>query len=186
MAATKKSAKKSSVKTKTVKTAPVKKSSPKVEALPSSSLSVGSKAPAFSLPDSDGKNHSLKSYQGKKVVLFFYPKDATPGCTQEACDFRDNLARVSAKGAMVFGVSADTVESHRKFASKQSLNFPLLADPEKKVLQAYGVWKEKSLYGRKFMGIERTTVLIDMDGKVAKVWSKVKVNGHVSEVLAEL
>jgi len=119
-------------------------------------------------------------------VLYFYPKDMTSGCTQQACDFRDNMNRVAASGAVVLGVSADSVESHVKFKEKQGLNFPLLSDPEKKVLNAYGVWQQKSLYGRKFMGIVRTTFIIDGKGKIAKVFPKVKVAGHVDEVLAAL
>ena len=120
------------------------------------------------------------------MVLYFYPKDTTPGCTTQACGFRDNLNRFAKSGAAVLGVSADSVESHRKFKDKQGLNFPLLSDPDHKALDAYGVWQEKSLYGRKFMGIVRTTFVIDEDGKIAKVFPKVKVNGHVDEVLASL
>jgi peroxiredoxin Q/BCP len=150
------------------------------------SLHPGDKAPDFELPDDAGRVVSLGDFRGRKVVLYFYPKDSTPGCTTEACDFRDNLARLGERGAVVLGLSADTVESHRRFKEKQGLNFPLLSDPERRALEAYGVWKEKSLYGRKFMGIERTTVLIDEQGKVEKVFPKVKVQGHVDEVLASL
>lgn len=152
----------------------------------SSALSAGSSAPDFKLQDDSGRVVSLGDFRGKKVVLYFYPKDSTPGCTTESCDFRDNLGRLAAKGAIVLGLSADSVESHRKFKSKQGLNFPLLSDPERRALEAYGVWQEKSLYGRKFMGIVRTTVIIDEKGKVAKVFPKVKVAGHVDEVLASL
>ena len=148
--------------------------------------SIGDKAPDFSLPDDAGRVVTSKSFRGKKLVLYFYPKDATSGCTVEACDFRDNMNRVVAAGAAVAGVSADSVESHRKFKEKQGLNFPLLSDPEKKMLEAYGVWQEKSLYGRKFMGIVRTTFLIDEKGVITKVFPKVKVAGHVEEVLAAL
>ena len=144
------------------------------------------KAPDFSLPDETGHVWKLKDFRGKKLVLYFYPKDATPGCTVEACDFRDNMNRLLKSGAAVVGVSADSVESHRKFKEKQELNFPLLSDPEKKMLEAYGVWQEKSLYGRKFMGIVRTTLIIDEKGNIVKEFSKVKVAGHVDEVLAAL
>lgn len=149
-------------------------------------LIVGDKAPTFSLKDDSGKMVSLSDFKGKKVVLYFYPKDSTPGCTQESCDFRDNLSRITKAKAVVLGVSADSVESHVKFKSKQGLNFPLLSDPDHKALNAYGVWQEKSLYGRKFMGIVRTTVIIDEVGKIAKIYSKVKVSGHVDDVLASL
>ena len=146
----------------------------------------GDPAPDFRLPADDGKTYSLKDLRGQKVVLYFYPKDDTPGCTKEACSFRDNLARVRSKGAIVLGVSKDDLESHAKFRKKYSLSFPLLSDPEGKVLEAYGVWKEKNLYGKMFMGIERTTYVIDEDGRVKKVFPRVKVDGHVDEVLAVL
>jgi len=128
----------------------------------------------------------LSELQGKKVVLFFYPKDDTPGCTKEACSFRDGLPDMRKKRAVVFGVSADSVESHQKFSKKFELNFPLLSDESKTTIQAYGVWKEKSMYGRKYMGIERTTVLIAKDGTISHVFPKVKVDGHFSEVLEAL
>ncbi|MDQ2999841.1 MAG: thioredoxin-dependent thiol peroxidase [Fibrobacterota bacterium] len=147
---------------------------------------TGSKAPAFKLSDDSGKTVSLSDFKGKKVILFFYPKDNTPGCTSESCDFRDNLNRFVESGAAVLGISADSVESHRKFKEKQGLNFPLLSDPDHKALDAYGVWQEKSLYGRRFMGIVRSTFVVDGNGKIAKVFPKVKVNGHVDEVLASL
>ncbi len=143
----------------------------------------GAKAPAFRLEDDTGHVVSLKDFAGKTLVLYFYPKDATPGCTQESCDFRDNLNRLVASGAAVAGVSADSVESHRKFKAKHAFNFPLLSDPEHKALAAYGVWQQKSLYGRKFMGIVRSTFVIDGKGVVRKVFSPVKVTGHVDEVL---
>ncbi|NOY06139.1 MAG: thioredoxin-dependent thiol peroxidase [Chlorobi bacterium] len=149
-------------------------------------LEIGKKAPAFTLPDDSGKKVSLSSFKGKKVVLYFYPKDNTPGCTQEACDFRDNLARLRAEGAVVLGVSADSVERHRKFKQKYDLPFPLLSDESRQVLEKYGVWKEKKLYGKTFMGIERTTVIIDEKGKVTHVFPKVKVKGHVEQVLDAL
>ena len=144
---------------------------------------VGAKAPDFSLPDQTGAIHSFKDQKGKWVVLYFYPKDDTPGCTKEACSFRDNLARVTAKGAVVFGVSADSVASHAKFADKFELSFPLLSDEDKSVIQAYDVWKEKNMYGKKSMGIVRTTYLIDPEGVISKVWKRVKVEGHTDEVL---
>jgi thioredoxin-dependent peroxiredoxin len=149
-------------------------------------LQVGDKAPSFSLLDDSGRTVSLSDYKGKKVVLYFYPKDSTPGCTTESCDFRDNLSRIGKAKGVVLGVSADSVASHKKFKEKQALNFPLLSDPEHKALSAYGVWQEKSLYGRKFMGIVRTTFIIDEAGKILKVFPKVKVAGHVDEVLASL
>ncbi len=149
-------------------------------------LKVGSRAPAFSLPNDKGQIVKLSDLKGKKVVLFFYPKDDTPGCTKEACSFRDGLQAIRKKGAVVFGVSADSVDSHQKFSKKFSLNFPLLSDESKATIQAYGVWKEKSMYGRKYMGIERTTVLIAKDGTISHVFPKVKVEGHYSEVLEAL
>ena len=149
-------------------------------------LKVGQKAPAFSLLDDKGKKTSLANCQGKKVVLYFYPKDDTPGCTKESCAFRDGITAIKRRGAVVFGVSADSVESHQKFSKKFSLNFPLLSDVDKTMLTKYGVWKEKSLYGRKFMGIERTTFLIDKNGKIAKIFPKVKVDQHYDEVLSAL
>ena len=146
----------------------------------------GSKAPAFKLSDDAGKTVSLSDFKGKKVILYFYPKDSTPGCTTESCGFRDNLNRFTKSGAAVLGLSADSVASHKKFKEKQGLNFPLISDPDHKALEAYGVWQEKSLYGRRFMGIVRTTFIIDEEGRIAKVFPKVKVNGHVDEVLAAL
>lgn len=149
-------------------------------------LKEGQKAPAFTLEADSGGKISLKDLSGKTVVLYFYPKDSTPGCTQEACDFRDNLSRLKRKKVEVLGVSKDSVSSHEKFRDKQGLNFPLLSDPEGKVCEKYGVWKEKSLYGRKFMGIERTTFIISPDGKIQKVYPKVKVKGHVDQILEDL
>jgi peroxiredoxin Q/BCP len=147
---------------------------------------VGSKAPAFQLADQTGKTVSLAQFAGKNVVLYFYPKDDTPGCTVEACNFRDEHSALEKAGAVVLGVSPDTTKSHEKFANKFSLPFPLLADTEHKVADAYGAWGEKVNYGRTYMGIIRSTVLIDGEGKVKHVWPKVKVNGHVSEVLSVL
>ncbi|OYV85815.1 MAG: thioredoxin-dependent thiol peroxidase [Ignavibacteriae bacterium 37-53-5] len=151
-----------------------------------SSLSEGRKAPDFTLKDDNGETVKLSAYKGKKVVLYFYPKDDTPGCTKEACSFRDGFKEIQKMGAIVLGVSPDSVGSHKKFKEKFHLNFPLLSDEEKKVVNAYGVWKEKALYGRKYMGVERTTFVIDENGKIKKVFSKVKVDGHYEEVLAEL
>ena len=147
---------------------------------------AGDQAPGFQLPDQDGNSVTLAQHAGKHVVLYFYPKDDTPGCTTEACAFRDEHSALSAAGAVVLGVSMDSTERHRKFAAKYSLPFPLLADTDHKLCDAYGVWGEKSLYGRKFQGITRTTFLIGPDGRVKQVWPKVKVNGHVGEVLAAL
>ena len=151
-----------------------------------SGLKVGDCAPDFSLPNEQGKVVTLSEIRGKKIVLFFYPKDNTPGCTQEACSFRDGLQAIRKKGAVVFGVSADSVASHQKFSQKFDFNFPLLSDESKAMLQAYGVWKEKSMYGRKYMGIERTTVLIAKDGTISHLFPKVKVNGHYEAVLEAL
>ncbi len=151
-----------------------------------SMVEVGQAAPDLTLPADDGKRISLKEFRGKKVVLYFYPKDDTSGCTKEACSFRDNLARVTTKGAVVLGVSRDDRDSHVKFKDKYHLNFTLLSDVDGKVTEAYGVWKKKNLYGREYMGIERTTFLIDETGRVAKIWPKVKVEGHTDEVLAAL
>ena len=148
--------------------------------------SEGDPAPDFALPSDDGRTIALNDLRGKKVVLYFYPNDDTPGCTKEACSFRDNLSRVTSKGAIVLGVSRDTLSSHGKFRDKYHLNFPLLADVDGRVTEAYGVWKEKSNYGRTYWGIERTTFLLDEKGVIARVWPKVKVEGHTDEVLAAL
>lgn len=153
---------------------------------PTVPLKAGQKAPAFSLPNQDGNVVSLSQFKGKKVVLYFYPKDDTPGCTKESCAFRDGMDEIRESGAVVLGVSGDSVDSHKKFAKKFNLNFPLLSDERKTVLRAYGVWKEKSLYGRKFMGIERTTFIIDEQGTIDDIFQKVKVDGHLEEVLGEL
>jgi len=147
---------------------------------------VGEPAPDFTLRSDDGKIVSLKDPRGKKVVLYFYPKDDTPGCTKVACSFRDNLGRVTSKGAIVLGVSRDDTASHVKFREKYDLNFPLLSDDKGRVTEAYGVWKKKNLYGREYFGIERTTFLIDEGGKVVRIWPKVHVEGHTDEVLAAL
>jgi len=147
-------------------------------------LSVGEKAPPFQTTDQEGAKVSLSDFKGQKVVLYFYPKDDTPGCTKEACSFRDAWARLKRKKIAVLGVSADDERSHRKFADKYDLPFRLLADTDRSILKAYGAWGEKSLYGRKFMGILRTTYLIDEKGKIARVWPKVKPEGHAEEILA--
>jgi peroxiredoxin Q/BCP len=146
-------------------------------------LDVGDKAPAFGLEDQSGKTVKLSDFKGKTVVLYFYPKDDTPGCTREACAFRDEHSALRKAGAVVLGVSPDSGVSHAKFAGKYDLPFPLLADTDHAVSEKYGAWGEKSLYGRKFMGINRSTFLIDGSGKVARVWPKVKVDGHVDQVL---
>ncbi|MGV8996547.1 MAG: thioredoxin-dependent thiol peroxidase [Parvibaculaceae bacterium] len=146
-------------------------------------LEEGAKAPAFSLPADDGSKVSLKDFKGKMLVLYFYPKDDTPGCTVEALDFTAQKAAFTRAGAVVVGVSKDTVEKHGKFRDKHGLKIPLLSDEEGAMLEAYGVWAEKSLYGRKFMGINRTTFLIDDKGVIARIWPKVKVKGHADEVL---
>ena len=149
-------------------------------------MKEGLKAPAFNLPSDQGAKVQLKDLLGKWVVLYFYPKDDTPGCTQEACDFRDSLSRITRAKAVVLGVSRDSVEKHKKFKTKYKLSFPLLVDEDAKVCQKYGVWKEKSLYGRKYMGIDRSTFLINPKGKIEKIWNKVSVKGHVDEVLEAL
>lgn len=149
-------------------------------------LKEGSKAPAFALESSTGGTVELKDFAGKWVVLYFYPRDATPGCTTEAQAFRDHEGALDERGAVVLGVSKDSIASHQKFAAKQELNFPLLSDPEGAVIEKYGAWGEKNLYGKKSMGIIRSTVLIDPEGKVRKVWPKVRVKGHVEDVIAAL
>jgi peroxiredoxin Q/BCP len=149
-------------------------------------IEPGKKAPAFSLDDQDGKTHRLADYAGKPLILFFYPKDDTPGCTKEACAFRDNLPKIKTSKAAVLGISGQAVASKAKFAGKYGLNFPLLADENYAVAEKYGVWQKKWLYGRTFMGVSRTTYLIGSDGRVIRRWDKVKVNGHVDDVLAAL
>ncbi|HSA58967.1 MAG TPA: thioredoxin-dependent thiol peroxidase [bacterium] len=149
-------------------------------------LTEGLPAPDFRLQSDDANWVSLSDLRGKKVVLYFYPKDDTPGCTKEACAFRDGISQIQALGAAVYGVSVDDTESHRRFKEKYNLNFPLLADTDKKTVQDYGVWKEKNMYGRTYMGIERTTFLIDADGKIQKIFPKVDVEVHYDEVLKAL
>lgn len=146
-------------------------------------LEPGSPAPDFELPDASGSTVRLSDFRGRPVVVYFYPKDMTPGCTQEACDFRDRFAELQAAGAALVGISPDDPRSHAKFAAKYALPFPLLSDVGAKTASEYGVWKEKSLYGRTFMGVERSTFLIDAEGRIARVWRKVRVAGHGDEVL---
>lgn len=149
-------------------------------------LKIGNKAPSFELPSSSGKHVSSKDLLGNWVVLYFYPKDMTPGCTIEACDFRDFHGDFNKLKVKVFGVSPDALTSHDKFILKHKLPFELLSDEKKSMLEAYGVWKEKSMYGKKYMGVERTTIILDKDGKVAAIWNKVSVSGHVNEVLDKI
>ncbi len=149
-------------------------------------LKEGSKAPNFKLENEKGEKVSLKDFKGKNVVLYFYPKDMTPGCTQEACDFRDNWERVKKEGAVVLGVSADPVKKHQAFKEKYELPFTLLSDEKKEMLKDYGVWQKKKFMGREFLGIVRSTFLIGKDGKINKIWSPVSVKGHVEEVLESL
>ncbi len=148
------------------------------------SVDVGDPAPDFDLATDGGGRLRLSSLRGRPVVLYFYPKDDTPGCTKEACGFRDAFAEFEAAGAAVVGVSRDSVARHDKFKAKYELPFTLISDEDGTVCEAYGTWVEKSMYGRKYMGIDRATFLIDRDGRIARVWRKVKVPGHVEEVLA--
>lgn len=164
---------------------------PQTKPMTSSLIEIGKKAPAFTLRDQDDSPHKLSEYLGKPVVLFFYPKDATSGCTLEACDFRDRLAAFAKSDAQILGLSILGPKSKKKFADKEALTYPLLADdhlneagkPDPKIARKYGVWIEKSMYGKKYMGINRTTYLIDAKGKVARRWDKVSVPGHAQEVL---
>jgi thioredoxin-dependent peroxiredoxin len=146
-------------------------------------LKEGSKAPDFELLDQDGKKHKLSDYKGKKVVLYFYPKDNTPGCTIEACSFRDDEALYKKKGAVILGVSVDDVSSHKKFVTGKKLSFTLLADTDKKVVNMYSVWKEKSFMGKKYMGTSRETFIIDEKGKILKHFDEVNVKNHSKEIL---
>jgi len=149
-------------------------------------LAVGDPAPDLSLPDQQGKPVTLKSFRGKQVVLYFYPKDDTPGCTKESCEFRDVESQIVRAGGVIVGVSLDDKESHQKFIKKFGLPFPLLSDEDAAVSKAYGVYKEKNMYGKKYWGIERSTFVIDPNGKLKAVFRKVKVDGHVDEVLTAL
>ncbi|SEA29780.1 peroxiredoxin Q/BCP [Lachnospiraceae bacterium NK3A20] len=149
-------------------------------------LAVGSKAPAFTLPDQNGVNHSLEDYKGQKVILYFYPKDMTSGCTKQACAFGELYPQFREKGAVVLGVSKDSAMSHKKFEEKYGLPFPLLSDPELTAIQAYDVWKEKKNYGRTYMGVVRTTYLIDENGVIVKAFEKVKAADNPAQMLGEL
>ena len=168
------------------KAKPKSKPNPKAVVEIETLLKIGQSAPAFSVLNEDGEKVSLKDFKGKSIVVYFYPKDHTPGCTQESCDFRDSMARVKSAGAVVLGVSRDSVSSHLKFKTKLELPFSLLADEDGKMCESFGVWKEKSMYGRKYMGIERSTFIIDAKGKIAKIFPKVSVKGHVDEVIDAL
>jgi peroxiredoxin Q/BCP len=149
-------------------------------------IMIGQMAPELSIPDQHGKTVTLKSFKGKQVVLYFYPKDDTPGCTKESCDFRDVESQILRAGGTIVGVSLDGKESHQKFIKKFGLPFPLLSDEDAVVSKAYGIYKEKNRYGRKYWGIERSTFVIDAKGKVKAIFRKVKVDGHADEVLAAL
>ncbi len=149
-------------------------------------LTAGQPAPGFSLDSTEGKKLSLKDFRGKKIALYFYPKDNTPGCTREACSFRDSFGDFTKAGAVVLGISPDQLPAHDKFKQKYSLPFPLLADPDHAVAEKYNVWKEKKNYGKTYMGIERTTFLINAAGQIARIFPKVKVDGHHEAVLAAL
>ena len=149
-------------------------------------LEVGTKAPAFSLPDQNGQVHSLEEYRGKKVILYFYPRDNTPGCTKQACGYSQLYPQFQEKGAVVIGISKDTVASHKRFEEKQGLTFTILSDPELKVIQAYDVWKEKKKYGKVSMGVVRTTYLIDEDGVIIKANDKVKAADDPAKMLEEV
>ena len=149
-------------------------------------VSEGEEAPNFTLEADDGREVSLSDYQGESLVLYFYPKDGTPGCTREAIEFRDIVDEFEKEDAVILGVSKDSVKSHQRFKRKHNLHFTLLSDPEGKVLELYGAWKEKSMYGRTFMGVERTTFLIDESGVVKKIYRKVRVKGHAQACLLDL
>lgn len=149
-------------------------------------IEAGQKAPAFTLKDESGNSVKLSELKGKPVVVYFYPRDDTPGCTKEACAFRDRYAEIQATGAVLLGVSADSAEDHVKFRDKYSLPFPLLVDAGNKVSEKYGAYREKNMYGKKSMGIQRSTFVIDAAGKVAKVWKRVRVDGHDDQVLEAL
>ena len=149
-------------------------------------LEIGTKAPAFELPDQNGEMHTLEEYRGKKVILYFYPKDMTAGCTKQACAFGELYPQFAEKGAVVLGVSKDSMASHKKFEEKYSLPFTLLSDPRLDCIQAYDVWKEKTMYGKKTMGVVRTTYLIDEEGIIVKAFGKVKAADNPAQMLAEL
>ena len=149
-------------------------------------LEIGTKAPDFTLPDQNGNMHSLSEYRGKKVILYFYPKDNTPGCTKQACGFAERYLQFTEKSAVVLGISKDSVASHKKFEEKYGLPFTLLADPELAAIQAYDVWQEKKNYGKTYMGVVRTTYLIDEKGKIVKAFDKVKAADNPEQMLGEL
>ncbi len=151
-----------------------------------SGLDIGDKAPDFSLPTDGGGNITLSDFKGQKIIIYFYPKDDTSGCTKEACAFNDNLPDFEKLGVKIIGISKDSPQKHDKFKEKYGLKFTLASDEECKICEKYGTWVEKSMYGRKYMGIERTTFLIDEDGKIKKIWRKVKVKNHVEEVLKNI
>ena len=145
---------------------------------------IGKPAPDFTLPATTGENVSLRQFKGKKtVILYFYPKDETPGCTREACDFRDHAADFETSGTVILGISTDSLESHQRFKEKNRLPFPLLADVDSTVSKLYGVYKQRNLYGKKYMGIERTTFVIDRTGRIAQIYPKVKVEGHIQQLM---
>ncbi len=149
-------------------------------------IKIGNKAPDFKLPDQHGEIHTLKQYAGKKILLYFYPKDDTPGCTTEACNFRDGYKDFAAMGLVILGVSADSVKSHKKFAEKFDLPFPILSDESKEVCEAYGVWQKKKFMGREYMGIARMSFLIDEKGNIAKIYEEVKTKEHADEVKGDV
>jgi len=149
-------------------------------------LEIGTQAPDFTLPDQNGNMHSLSEYRGKKVILYFYPKDNTPGCTKQACGFAERFPQFTEKGAVILGISKDSVASHKKFEEKYGLPFTLLADPELVAIQAYDVWQEKKNYGKTYMGVVRSTYLIDENGKIVKAFEKVKAADNPEQMLGEL
>lgn len=149
-------------------------------------IQVDSKAPLFKAITNDNKEVMLSDFLGKKIVLYFYPKDNTSGCTKQACSFRDNYERITSFGAIVIGVSPDTLKSHNNFIEKHNLNFLLISDEDKSICQTFGVWVEKSMYGRKYMGVERSTFIIDESGVIRKIYRKVKVDGHIEQVITDL
>lgn len=183
----KKAARKAAPKKPSAKKPTVRKAAAKTTALVASSIfKTGDRAPTFVLKTQSGETVKLSDFKGQRVILYFYPKDDTPGCTKEACDLRDSFPELEKLKTVVLGVSRDSVVSHMKFKQKYELPFHLLADEEGKVCEAYGVWKEKSMYGRKYMGIERSTFIIDAQGKIEKTFPKVSVTGHVEELLEHL
>lgn len=149
-------------------------------------LKIGNKAPSFSLKNQDGKSISLNEFKGKNVIVYFYPKDDTPGCTKEACNFRDEFPKFGKLNAVILGISPDSPESHTKFKNKYNLPFDLLSDEKKEIVKKYDVWKEKNMYGKKYMGVERTTFIVDGTGNIAKIFPKVKVENHNQEIIEAL